>query len=244
MCEILFKAVDSRQPTVAEWRADRAPKIPVWQQYINDHFDVPIVEANCKRLVAYRDAKIAYKIEPLQKYMDIIAAYEANPLTQAEIEKVVAYYREDPDDTGMLKPNVVGLWKYYKHEVEVEWVKDDAVKAGAFADKDRRGNYKRGDPVVIMPDGHIWGREEGLPKFFIVKIPGLAVETAKKYIAEQMDSTDPEKPVLFRRRRFGLPVDSLPNPVKNAVNNQGIVTVTLAQARQYMIDKVTGLPEP
>lgn len=49
-------------------------------------------------------------------------------------------------------------------------------------EKDKRGCYKRGDFVVVMPDGHEWGKEERLPKFVVVKIPGLSVETAKKYI--------------------------------------------------------------
>jgi len=39
---------------------------------------------------------------------------------------------------------------------------------------DRRGAYKRGDPVVIMGDGHEWGNKEGLPKFVLLKIPGVS----------------------------------------------------------------------
>lgn len=27
-------------------------------------------------------------------------------------------------------------------------------------DIDRQGAYKRGDVVVVMPDGHVWGRAE------------------------------------------------------------------------------------
>lgn len=53
--------------------------------------------------------------------------------------------------------------------------------------KDQRGCYKRGDVVVVMPDNHIWGIEERLPKFVIVKIPGLAVDLVKKYIDTHME---------------------------------------------------------
>jgi hypothetical protein len=36
--------------------------------------------------------------------------------------------------------------------------------------KDRRGCYKRGDPVVAVPDGHRWGRLETLPIFWRVRV--------------------------------------------------------------------------
>jgi hypothetical protein len=51
--------------------------------------------------------------------------------------------------------------------------------------KDRRGCYKRGYPVVIKEDGHPgWGKEEGPPKFFIMKFPGIAADKMRKYIEQ------------------------------------------------------------
>ena len=47
--------------------------------------------------------------------------------------------------------------------------------------EDREGCYKKGDPVVVMPDGHGWGRKEGLPAFVILKIPGVHVSAIKQY---------------------------------------------------------------
>lgn len=41
-------------------------------------------------------------------------------------------------------------------------------------DKDRRAAYKRGDVVVVMPDGHVWGGAEGPPKFVQMDVPGPA----------------------------------------------------------------------
>lgn len=35
-------------------------------------------------------------------------------------------------------------------------------------------SYKRGDIVVVMPDGHEWGRAEGLPDFIRASLPGVA----------------------------------------------------------------------
>lgn len=40
-------------------------------------------------------------------------------------------------------------------------------------EKDRKGAYKKGDVVVVMPDGHVWGTKEGPPKFVRVLCPEL-----------------------------------------------------------------------
>src|ERR1043166_9865558 len=45
----------------------------------------------------------------------------------------------------------------------------DASHANPVKDQ---GCYKRGDVVIVMPDGHPWGREEGPPTFLVVKVPG------------------------------------------------------------------------
>lgn len=34
-------------------------------------------------------------------------------------------------------------------------------------------SYKRGDIVVVMPDGHQWGNSEGLPDFVRASLPGI-----------------------------------------------------------------------
>jgi len=49
--------------------------------------------------------------------------------------------------------------------------------------KDKAGVYKKGDIVIIKPDGWPWGREEGLPKFLIVKLPGVTVDELAAYTA-------------------------------------------------------------
>ena len=48
---------------------------------------------------------------------------------------------------------------------------------------DKAGCYKRGDAVVVMPDGHEWGRAERPPKFVVVKVPGVAVKDALDFVA-------------------------------------------------------------
>ncbi|HHL39622.1 MAG TPA: hypothetical protein ENJ37_03880 [Deltaproteobacteria bacterium] len=68
--------------------------------------------------------------------------------------------------------------------------------------KDRTGCYKRGDVVAVAPDGHRWGRDEALPKFLVVRVPGLPVERARRYTEPLYDPLDasPESRVMRRRR--------------------------------------------
>ena len=47
------------------------------------------------------------------------------------------------------------------------------------AEKDRRGSHKKGDIIVVKPDGHTWGAGEGPPTFVVVKCPAVDVATAE-----------------------------------------------------------------
>jgi hypothetical protein len=111
----------------------------------------------------------------------------------------------------------------------------------ADPDIDRQGCYKRGDIVVVMPDGHEWGAKEGLPNFVKIKIPGLDHETVRELIDEQREDDagtllfdDDGQPILFRRRRWRLLVDSIPTTIRNQLRDFGEVTVTRAQIRNYV----------
>ncbi len=55
---------------------------------------------------------------------------------------------------------------------------------------DQAGCYKAGMPVVVMPDGHPWGPKEGLPRFFVVKFPGVSVAQIRGYIQQQVRDAD------------------------------------------------------
>lgn len=100
-------------------------------------------------------------------------------------------------------------------------------------EKDARGCYKRGDIVVAMPDGHQWGLEERLPKFVVVKVPGVNHERARKYLTSDSNL----------RRRFRIRVDDVPATIRNQLRNTGQATVTWTQLRGFLRDKVTGLDE-
>lgn len=41
---------------------------------------------------------------------------------------------------------------------------------------------KKGSPIVVKPDGWVWGKEECPPNYIVVKVPDISVEEAQKYI--------------------------------------------------------------
>lgn len=108
--------------------------------------------------------------------------------------------------------------------------------------KDKRGCYKRGDPVVVMPDGHVWGALELKPpatggKFVVLKIPGVSVAATKKYIDREVSVVDEN--VILTRRLWRIVVDELPSGVRNTLNTTGEYTVTWNTIRHYIENKVT-----
>ena len=48
-----------------------------------------------------------------------------------------------------------------------------AGRTHADPEKDRRGCHKKGDIIVVKPDGHEWGAHEALPDFVIVRCAGV-----------------------------------------------------------------------
>jgi hypothetical protein len=111
----------------------------------------------------------------------------------------------------------------------------------ADPDKDRRGCYKRGMPVVVAPDGHTWGAEERLPRFVVLKLPGIGVERVQQFIEHQTEGVNADgSPILYRRRLWKLFVNEIPVAVRNKIEAQGYITIgpggdfTWAQARNYI----------
>lgn len=100
------------------------------------------------------------------------------------------------------------------------------------------GCYRRGDPVVVMPDGHEWGKEERLPKFYVLQIPNLPVKDAKKYIESEVDNIDPEKPAVLTRRLFTIKVDDMPEPFKSGLL-AGKTSASWNAMRGFFQNKVT-----
>ena len=115
----------------------------------------------------------------------------------------------------------------------------------ADPDTDRRGCWKRGYPVVVKEDGHPWGAEERLPKFVVVKIPGMPAAKAEAFLEPQMVD-DAGVPVyenvveaqprwgIYRRKAWRIAWASLPAGIKNTLQTTGEITVTVAQIRNYL----------
>lgn len=110
--------------------------------------------------------------------------------------------------------------------------------------------YKRGMPVVIMPDGHPWGLEERLPKFVVLKIPLIGVAQVAKYIVPQFLAGE-----LIRKRRWQIRWDDLPAQDRNKLATEGELIIkataaylgpfdrTWAQVKSFFRNLETGLDE-
>jgi hypothetical protein len=115
--------------------------------------------------------------------------------------------------------------------------------------KDQSGCYKRGMIAVIMDDDHIWGRLERLPKFVIVKIPGISKDKLLKYLDSQLDVNGD----AIRRRAWAIDWASLPNAAKtkladgsltiDATGNVANADYTWTQIRTFFTNIETGETE-
>lgn len=83
----------------------------------------------------------------------------------------------------------------------------------------------KGCPVVIMPDGWVWGSKEGLPDFIIVKL--VRADTSNHVTVEQIkqytEGLSDQNQKKLKRRRYKLP-EVLVDSVANYYG--GIVTLT------------------
>ena len=101
--------------------------------------------------------------------------------------------------------------------------------------------YKRGMSVVAMNDAHIWGRKEGLPEFFQIKIPLINTSSVEKYLQpyEVEDGTDPNtgEPIMkmMARRLWQIQIDTLPSNILTKLESQGeiIIKATDSYADSY-----------
>jgi hypothetical protein len=94
-------------------------------------------------------------------------------------------------------------------------------------DTSERCCYKKGDFVVVMPDGHQWGAKECPPHFVTVSCPEVTVEQARQYL----DSWDlrPDYEILASNEQ-GWRV-RVTSELPGALNEAGI---PIATARTYL----------
>lgn len=108
--------------------------------------------------------------------------------------------------------------------------------------KDARGCYKRGDVVVVMPDGHQWGRMEGPPDFFVLKIPGMSAEEAAELVSPETKPTELPRGIdVTARRSRRIDCDSLPSEYRRAIAERGVIQLPKAIVDRYNKRKSTML---
>jgi hypothetical protein len=107
---------------------------------------------------------------------------------------------------------------------------------------DAVGCYKRGDPVVVMPDGHPWGVAELDPaRFYVIRLPGVPVAALLRYLAPETHPTErgPDgRPRIVRRRRWHA--QGTPETWKRELSTRGQIRRTWEEVRGYIRDKATG----
>lgn len=106
-----------------------------------------------------------------------------------------------------------------------------------------------------MPDGHEWGAQEGLPKFFVLKVPGVAESRTQKYI-DQVYEILPgaTRPTIKRKSLWRARLADMPTRARNRITNDGELIIkvgtyagttdyTWTQVKEYFRNLETGLDE-
>jgi len=108
-------------------------------------------------------------------------------------------------------------------------------------DKDRRGCYKRHYPVVVFEDGHKWGKEEGPPKFYIVKIPGVSAKEMQKYCEpEYVTPQITPEPELYRRREWHIDEGLLSPQQLSNIQLSNELTLNSQKAADDIMSRIGG----
>ncbi len=87
---------------------------------------------------------------------------------------------------------------------------------------------QKGSPILLRPDGFIWGSAEKLPDYIIIKLPGVSKSQVKKYVNRLYGS---DSITVIKERPFKIPevwVDSIANYYG------GIITTTPAKIKAVM----------
>ena len=105
--------------------------------------------------------------------------------------------------------------------------------------KEQRQSYEArsqiGDIIVVRPDGWVWGKEECLPNFIVVKLPQISYDSVKQYeqtLTKIEGTGETAKVILLKRRKFRIPETWV-----NA-NKQDVITITLSSQKEALINSI------
>lgn len=90
-------------------------------------------------------------------------------------------------------------------QAKPNWQDDwDTVKVKSLSVAEKQTYDARaqiGDIIVVRPDGWKWGKEECLPNYIVVKIPGISFEATQKY----EDVLKDEAGNILKKRKYRIP---------------------------------------
>ena len=109
---------------------------------------------------------------------------------------------------------------------------------------------KRGDVVVVCPDGWNWGTEElSNPHWRILKLPNIPVEQMQQFLSEEPE-TDPANPSRTRQRRgFKFNVDGATGALRTYLRDETRAqptftsSLSLTQVERMRVRKMA-IPDP
>jgi len=104
--------------------------------------------------------------------------------------------------------------------------------------KDARGCYKRGDIVEVFEHGKLQVPPANTP-FVLVRVTGVTKAQADNYMVEHRELLKPFN--LIKRRIYNIDWTLLPLSVINQLRDNRFIEVSLAQVKNYIRNKNTGV---
>jgi hypothetical protein len=94
-----------------------------------------------------------------------------------------------------------------------------------------------GDIIVVRPDSHVWGNEECLPRFIVVKITNMTYDDAKNLeeslmVDDGLDERGIMKRKMAKVRKWQVPQAYMLNAIQKG---DSVVEITLTNKQQAFI---------
>lgn len=112
----------------------------------------------------------------------------------------------------------------------------------ANPEKDQRGCYKTGDVVAVHDDSAHDGNLVANPvqaPWYLVRVTGVTKAQVERVLESEREADGPDAKILTRRK-FRLNPADLPLAVRQTLQRDRYLSVTLAQARNFIRNKRTG----
>lgn len=109
------------------------------------------------------------------------------------------------------------------------------VKLESADDSSNLKAWSRGHVVAVKPDGWKWGKLECPPKFCVITVTDLIEKDAEKYMQNDVDITDPKKPVVIAIRKVKIDLDgtAITKKISDSIKNTGKVTVLKSEIDSF-----------